>query len=91
MTHLDALDGRFGASRVLGGQCVIATTLTADGTIREVTGDFTLIARVAHGYDKDVDGGGKYTTSVSAGFAAVGGAKAGLRFVAGCSKRGDGW
>jgi len=33
MRHLDALDARFGRERVLGGQCVIASTLTEDGTI----------------------------------------------------------
>jgi 2-dehydropantoate 2-reductase len=33
MRHLDALDARFGAARVLGGQCVIASTLTEAGVI----------------------------------------------------------
>lgn len=33
MSHLDALDRRFGAERVLGGQCVIAATLDEDGRI----------------------------------------------------------
>jgi 2-dehydropantoate 2-reductase len=33
MKHLDALDARFGAARVLGGQCAIASTLAEDGTI----------------------------------------------------------
>jgi 2-dehydropantoate 2-reductase len=33
MRHLDRLDERFGAERVLGGQCVISTTLDADGRI----------------------------------------------------------
>jgi 2-dehydropantoate 2-reductase len=33
MRHLDALEARFGADRVLGGQCVIATTLDAQGTV----------------------------------------------------------
>ena len=36
MRHLDALDARFGAERVLAGQCVIAATLDADGTIRHL-------------------------------------------------------
>lgn len=36
MAHLDALDGRFGPSRVLGGLCKIAATLTADGVIRHL-------------------------------------------------------
>ncbi len=33
MRHLDALAGRFGQKRVLGGQCVISSTLDADGAI----------------------------------------------------------
>ncbi|VXC79314.1 2-dehydropantoate 2-reductase [Burkholderia sp. 8Y] len=33
MAHLDALDARFGAANVLGGQCVIAATLDAQGAI----------------------------------------------------------
>jgi 2-dehydropantoate 2-reductase len=33
MLHLDVLDQRFGAARVLGGQCVIAATLDAEGRI----------------------------------------------------------
>ena len=33
MRHLDALEGRFGAGAVLGGQCAISTTLDADGRI----------------------------------------------------------
>lgn len=33
MRHLDALDARFGRERVLAGQCIIASTLAADGTI----------------------------------------------------------
>ncbi|GGD84042.1 2-dehydropantoate 2-reductase [Caballeronia grimmiae] len=33
MAHLDALDARFGAGKVLGGQCVIAATLDAQGAI----------------------------------------------------------
>jgi 2-dehydropantoate 2-reductase len=33
MRHLDVLDARFGPERVLGGQCVIAATLDADGEI----------------------------------------------------------
>jgi 2-dehydropantoate 2-reductase len=33
MTHLDALDARFGADRVLGGQCLISTVLDPDGRI----------------------------------------------------------
>lgn len=33
MAHMDALAARFGAAAVLGGQCVISTTLDADGRI----------------------------------------------------------
>jgi 2-dehydropantoate 2-reductase len=36
MRHLDLLDARFGAQRVLGGQCVIAATLDAEGTVRHL-------------------------------------------------------
>jgi 2-dehydropantoate 2-reductase len=33
MKHIDKLDERFGAERVLGGQCAISTTLDAEGRI----------------------------------------------------------
>jgi 2-dehydropantoate 2-reductase len=33
MRHLDALDARFGPERVLGGECLISTTLDADGRV----------------------------------------------------------
>jgi 2-dehydropantoate 2-reductase len=33
MRHLDALEGRFGAGAILGGQCAISTTMDADGRI----------------------------------------------------------
>ncbi len=33
MRHLDVLDAHFGADKVLGGQCVIAATLDAEGEI----------------------------------------------------------
>lgn len=36
MQHLDILDQRFGAERVLGGQCVVASTLDAQGVIRHL-------------------------------------------------------
>ncbi len=36
MRHLDLLDDRFGQDHVLGGQCMISTTLDADGTIRHL-------------------------------------------------------
>jgi 2-dehydropantoate 2-reductase len=37
MAHLDALDARFGADKVLGGSCAIAATLASDGSIRHMT------------------------------------------------------
>ncbi|WP_342104469.1 2-dehydropantoate 2-reductase [Methylobacterium sp. SI9] len=37
LAHLDALDARFGAERVLGGSCAIAATLAPDGTIRHMS------------------------------------------------------
>jgi len=36
MRHLDLLDSRFGAERVLGGQCVIAATLDVQGVVRHL-------------------------------------------------------
>lgn len=36
MLQLDRLDARFGAQRVLGGQCAIAATLAADGTVHHL-------------------------------------------------------
>jgi len=36
MKHLDRLDGRFGAARVLGGLCAIAATIGADGRIEHL-------------------------------------------------------
>ena len=36
MRHLDLLDARFSADRVLGGQCVIAATLDAEGAVRHL-------------------------------------------------------
>jgi 2-dehydropantoate 2-reductase len=36
MRHLDLLDARFGAGKVLGGQCAIGATLEADGTVRHL-------------------------------------------------------
>ena len=36
MRHLDVLDARFGADKVLGGQCQIAATLEPDGTVRHL-------------------------------------------------------
>jgi 2-dehydropantoate 2-reductase len=42
MRHLDALDARFGAGRVLGGLCVIAATLGAEGEIRHLNRSHSL-------------------------------------------------
>jgi len=42
MRHLDALDARFGAARVLGGLCVIAATLGAEGEIRHLNRSHSL-------------------------------------------------
>jgi 2-dehydropantoate 2-reductase len=42
MRHLDLLDARFGAQHVLGGQCVIAATLDADGTVRHLNQSHSL-------------------------------------------------
>jgi 2-dehydropantoate 2-reductase len=36
MQHLDLLEQRFGAGRVLGGQCVVASMLDAEGVIRHL-------------------------------------------------------
>jgi 2-dehydropantoate 2-reductase len=36
MRHLDLLDARFGAAHVLGGQCVIAATLDAQGVVEHL-------------------------------------------------------
>ncbi|MDF2601030.1 MAG: 2-dehydropantoate 2-reductase, partial [Methylobacterium brachiatum] len=37
MSHLDALDAKFGPERVLGGSCAIAATLAPDGAIRHMS------------------------------------------------------
>lgn len=42
LRHLDALDARFGAGRVLGGSCAIAGTLGPDGEIRQMNALHTL-------------------------------------------------
>lgn len=43
MAHLDALDARFGADRVLGGVCYIATMLAPDGSIRHTSPNDTIL------------------------------------------------
>jgi 2-dehydropantoate 2-reductase len=42
MRHLDRLDERFGADRVLGGQCVISSTLDREGGIAHLDGAASL-------------------------------------------------
>jgi len=42
MRHLDMLDARFGAERVLGGQCIIASTLDAEGGVRHLNRSHSL-------------------------------------------------
>jgi len=42
MRHLDRLDERFGADRVLGGQCVVSTTLDPEGRILHLDGSASL-------------------------------------------------
>ncbi|OOG57420.1 2-dehydropantoate 2-reductase [Rhodanobacter sp. C03] len=42
MRHLDLLDARFGAERVLGGQCVIAATLDVDGVVQHLNQSHSL-------------------------------------------------
>ncbi|WP_201313732.1 2-dehydropantoate 2-reductase [Dyella sp. EPa41] len=42
MRHLDALDERFGAERVLGGQCVIAATLDKQGIVHHLNQSHSL-------------------------------------------------
>ena len=42
MRHMDRLDERFGADRVLGGQCVIAATVDAEGVVRHLNTSHSL-------------------------------------------------
>ena len=42
MRHVDLLDARFGAERVLGGQCVIAATLDAQGVVQHLNQSHSL-------------------------------------------------
>jgi 2-dehydropantoate 2-reductase len=66
MRHLDVLDARFGASRVLGGTCFISAKLGDDGTIAHVSD----IHRLAFG-----ERTGGSSQRVSAIAAAMAGAK----------------
>ncbi|MEO8523487.1 MAG: 2-dehydropantoate 2-reductase [Caldimonas sp.] len=43
MRHLDDLEARFGAARVLGGLCMISATLDAEGTIQHLNDLHTLV------------------------------------------------
>jgi 2-dehydropantoate 2-reductase len=49
MRHLELLDARFGAEHVLGGQCVIAATLDAQGAIRHLNQSHGLTFGERHG------------------------------------------
>lgn len=42
MVHLDRLDARFGAERVLGGECIIAATVGENGTILHLNAEHEL-------------------------------------------------
>lgn len=42
MTHLDTLDERFGAERVLGGQCFISATLEDNGDVMHMNRNHTI-------------------------------------------------
>jgi 2-dehydropantoate 2-reductase len=54
MRHLDVLDARFGASRVLGGIARISSTLDAEGRIRQL-GTFNALAFGARAETKEPD------------------------------------
>ena len=43
MRHLEMLDGRFGPKHVLGGECVISSTLDASGTVVHLNDVHTLL------------------------------------------------
>jgi 2-dehydropantoate 2-reductase len=43
LSHLDALDARFGAARVLGGVAYIATVLGEDGVVRHISPTDTIL------------------------------------------------
>lgn len=74
MQHLDVLTQRFGAEKIIGGQCVIASTVDADGTIRHLNAfhgmtfgerDGTISPRVTE-IEKEIGGAG-FDVNVSAG------------------------
>lgn len=53
MRQLDLLDARFGVAQVLGGQCVIAATLDADGTVRHLNRSHSLSFGERDGSDSE--------------------------------------
>lgn len=53
LRQLDLLDARFGAGRVLGGQCVIAATLDADGAVRHLNRSHSLSFGERDGSDSE--------------------------------------
>ncbi|MEW9573119.1 2-dehydropantoate 2-reductase [Rhodanobacter sp. Si-c] len=53
MRQLDLLDARFGAARVLGGQCVIAATLDADGIVQHLNRSHSLSFGERDGSDSE--------------------------------------
>ena len=69
MAHMDRLDQRFGADRVLGGQCVIAATVDAQGVVRHLNASHSLTY-------------GERDGSASARMAAITSAMQGVKFEA---------
>ncbi len=66
MRHLDALDARFGAARVLGGECKISAVLDADGHVLHLN----RVHRVAFG--ERTGGRSARTTAIEAQMADAG-------------------
>jgi len=69
MRHLDRLEARFGAGRVLGGLCIIAATLGEDGAIRHLNESHDLVFGAREGATADRIGAIEATLS-GAGFVA---------------------
>ena len=53
LAHFDRLDKEFGAGRILGGCCAIASTLTAEGVVRQLTD----LQRITYGVRPGNDAG----------------------------------
>jgi 2-dehydropantoate 2-reductase len=53
MRHLDLLEQRFGAAAVLGGQCLISTTLDADGRVLHLNDNHSLSFGERDGSDSE--------------------------------------